>query len=166
MSDKVDNTKLFHKIVRDFNKKTGYNFKLPEDTDYSSEYAHPIHDDGTIVITSQIDDNVEKPTYAGEDWVKEPYALNIKIDGVSFYVDDFKSYDEMRSVMNNNHFKSRLNTAKEVINSIQALQKLLSELTDNLCTDSIKDIQKERAYDEMIRAAKLVYENSDLLERK
>ena len=37
MNDKVDNTKLFHKIVRDFNKKTGYNFRLPDDTDYSSK---------------------------------------------------------------------------------------------------------------------------------
>ena len=160
INDKVDNTKLFHKIVRDFNKKTGYNFKLPKDTDYGSKYAHPIHDDGTLVITSQIDDNIEKPTYAAEDWVKEPYALNAKIDGVSFYVDDFKSYDEIKSVINNHYFKARLNTAKEVANSINALQKIMQELTDNLCVDAMKDIQKERIYDEMTRAARLVYENS------
>mgnify|MGYP000904671964 CR=1 FL=1 len=159
INDKVDNTKLFHKIVRDFNKKTGYNFKLPKDTDYNNKYAHPVHDDGDLVITSQIDDNV-KPTYAGEDWVKEPYALNAKIDGVSFYVDDFKSYDEIKSVINNHYFKARLNTAKEVANSINALQKIMQELTDNLCVDAMKDIQKERIYDEMTRAARLVYENS------
>lgn len=160
MSDKVDNTKLFHKIVRDFNKKTGYNFRLPDDTDYSSKYAHPIHNDGNIVITSQIDDNIEKPTYAGEDWVKEPYALNVKIDGVSFYVDNFRSYDEMQSVINNHNFQTRLNTAKEVAKLINALQNIMNELTGNLCVDAMKDIQKERIYDEMTRAARLVYENS------
>lgn len=159
-SNKVDNTKLFHKIVRDFNNKTGYNFKLPNDTDYSSKYAHPIHDDGNLVITSQIDDDIEKPTYAGEDWVKEPYALNVKIDGVSFYLGDFKSYDEMKSVINSHYFKTRLNTAKEVASSINALQSIMSELTGSLCVDAMKDIQKERIYDEMTRAARLVYENS------
>lgn len=159
INDKVDNTKLFHKIVRDFNKKTGYNFRLPDDTNYNNKYAHPVHDDGNLVITSQIDNSV-KPTYAGEDWVKEPYALNVKIDGVSFYVDDFKSYDEMKLVINDNNFKTRLNTAKEVANSINALQKIMKELTDNLCVDAMKDIQKERIYDEMTRAARLVYENS------
>lgn len=159
-SDKVDNTKLFHKIVRDFNNKTGYNFKLPDNTDYSSKYAHPIHDDGNIVITSQIDDDIKKPSHADEDWVKEPYALNVEIDGVSFYVNDFKSYDEMKAVMNNHNFKTRLNTAKEVANSINALQNIMNELTGNLCVDAIKDIQKERIYDDMTRAARLVYENS------
>ena len=159
-SDKVDNTKLFHKIVRDFNKKTGYNFKLPDDTDYSSRYAHPIHDDGNLVITSQIDNNIGKPIYAGEDWVKEPYALNVKIDGVSLYIDNLKSYDEMKSVMNNHNFKTRLNTVKEVEKSINALQSIMSELTGNLCLDAMKDIQKERIYDEMTRTARLVYENS------
>ena len=92
--------------------------------------------------------------------MKEPYALNAKIDGVSFYVDDFKSYDEIKSVINNHYFKARLNTAKEVANSINALQKIMQELTDNLCVDAMKDIQKERIYDEMTRAARLVYENS------
>ena len=159
-SDKVDNTKLFHKIVRDFNNKTGYNFKLPNDTDYSGKYAHPIHDDGYLIITSQIDDDIEKPIYAGENWVKEPYALDAKIDGVSFYVDDIKSYDEMKSVINNHNFKTRLNTAKEVESSINALLNIMGELKNNLCVDAIKDIQKERIYDEMTRAARLVYENS------
>lgn len=160
INGKVDNTKVFHKIVRDFNNKTGYNFKLPDNTDYSSRYAHPIHDDGNIVITSQIDDDIKKPSYAGEDWVKEPYALNVKIDGVSFYVDDFKSYDEMQSVMNDHNFQIRLNTVKEVAKSINALQNIMSELMNNLCSDAMKDIQKERIYDDMTRAARLVYENS------
>lgn len=160
INGKVDNTKVFHKIVRDFNNKTGYNFKLPDDTDYSSKYAHPIHDDGNIVITSQIDDDIKKPSYAGEDWVKEPYILNVKIDGVSFYVDDFKSYDEMQSVINDHNFQIRLNTVKEVAKSINALQNTMSELTNNLCLGAMKDIQKERIYDDMTRAARLVYENS------
>lgn len=159
-SDKVDNTKLFHKIVRDFNNKTGYNFKLPNDTDYSSRYAHPIHDDGNIVITSQIDDDIKKPSYADGDLVREPYALNVKIDGVSFYVDNIRSYDEMQSVINNHNFQTRLNTAKEVAKSINALQNIMEELTGNLCLDAMKDIQKERIFDDMTRAARLVYENS------
>lgn len=160
INGKVDNTKLFHKIVRDFNNKTGYNFKLPDDTDYSSKYAHPIHDDGNIVITSQIDDDMKEPSYADGDWVKEPYALNVKIDGVSFYVDNFRSYDEMKSAINNHNFQTRLNTVKEVAKSINALQNTMNELTGSLCLDAMEDIQKERIYDDMTRAARLVYENS------
>jgi hypothetical protein len=147
MNDKVDNTKLFHKIVRDFNKKTGYNFRLPDDTDYSSKYAHPIHDDGELVITSQIDDGIEKPEYASEDWVKEPYAFNVKTNDASLYADDIKSYDEMKSIMNNHNFKARLNTVKEVAKSMNALQDIMYELHHNIYTEAIKDIQKERIYD-------------------
>lgn len=157
MSDQKDNTKLFHKIVRDFNKRTGYKFKLPEDTDYSSKYAHPVHDDGVVVITSQIDDS-EKPDYASLDYKKEPYALSISVDGVKFYVDDFKSYDEMKEVIDSKEFKIRLNAIKEVQKTLRKLEDLDLSLTRSIVPDAMSDLQRERIYDEMTTAAKLVYE--------
>ena len=158
MSDKVDNTKLFHKIVRDFNKKTGFKFKLPEDTNYSSKYAHPVHDDGVILITSQIDDDVEKPTYASDDWVKEPYALSLKVDGVQFYADYFKSYDELKEVIATKEFNIRLNALKEINKTLEKLQSIHQDLSGNLVGDTMNDLRRERIYDEMTNAARLVYE--------
>lgn len=157
-SDKVDNTKLFHKIVRDFNKKTGFKFKLPEDTNYSSKYAHPVHDDGVILITSQIDDSVEKPTYASDDWVKEPYALSLKVDGVQFYADYFKSYDELKEVIATKEFNIRLSALKEINKTLEKLQSLHQDLSGNLVEDTMNDLRRERIYDEMTNAARLVYE--------
>lgn len=157
-SDKVDNTKLFHKIVRDFNKKTGFKFKLPEDTNYSSKYAHPVHDDGVILITSQIDDSVEKPTYASDDWVKELYALSLKVDGVQFYADYFKSYDELKEVIATKEFNIRLSALKEINKTLEKLQSLHQDLSGNLVEDTMNDLRRERIYDEMTNAARLVYE--------
>ena len=158
MNDEVDNTKVFHKIVRDFNKKTGFKFKLPENTDYSGKYAHPVHDDGVILITSQIDDNVEKPTYAGDDWVKEPYALSLKVDGVQFYGDHFKSYDELKEVIATKEFNIRLNALKEINKTLEKLQSLHQDLSGNLVENTMNDLRRERIYDEMTNAARLVYE--------
>ena len=157
MTDLKDNTKLFHKIVRDFNKKTGYKFKLPEDTDYSSKYAHPVHDDGVVVITSQIDDS-EKPDYADLGWEREPYALSISIDGVKFYADEFKTYDELKEVVGTQEFKTRLNAIKEVDKTLRKLTDLHLSLTRSIVSDAMTDLQRERIYDEMTTAAKLVYE--------
>jgi hypothetical protein len=70
----TNNTRLFRKIVRDFNEKTGFKFELPKDTDYSGKYAHPIHDDGFIVMRAQIDD--EKDLV----YKREVYGINLKID--------------------------------------------------------------------------------------
>ena len=158
MSEQVDNTKLFHKIVRDFNKKTGFKFKLPEDTNYSGKYAHPVHDDGVILITSQIDDNVEKPTYASDDWVKEPYALRLKVDGVEFYGDSFKSYDKLKEVIATKEFNVRLNALKEIDKTLEKLQSLRQDLNGNLVENTMNDLRRERIYDEMTTAARLVYE--------
>lgn len=157
MSDQKDNTRLFHKIVRDFNNRTGYKFKLPEDTDYSSRYAHPVHDDGVVVITSQIDDG-EKPDYADIDWKKEPYALSISVDGVKFYADEFKSYDELKEVIDTKEFKARLNATKEVAKTLRKLTDLHLSLTSSIVSDTMSDLQRESIYDEMTASAKLVYE--------
>ena len=157
MSDQKDNTRLFHKIVRDFNNRTGYRFKLPEDTDYSSKYAHPVHDDGVVVITSQIDDD-EKPDYADLNWKKEPYALSISVDGVRFYADEFKSYGELKEVIDTKEFKTRLNAIKEINKTLRKLTDLHLSLTNSIVSDTIGDLQRERIYDEMTAAAKLVYE--------
>ena len=158
MSEQVDNTKLFHKIVRDFNKKTGFKFKLPEDTNYSGKYAHPVHDDGVIRITSQIDDDVEKPSYAGDDWVKEPYALSLKVDGIQFYADYFKSYDELKEMIATKEFSARLSALKEINKTLENLQSLRQDLSSNLVENTMNDLRRERIYDEMTNAARLVYE--------
>lgn len=158
MNEVKDNTELFHKIVRDFNKKTGFKFKLPEDTNYSHKYAHPVHDDGVILITSQIDDNVEKPTYAGDDWVKEPYALSLKVDGVQFDGGNFKSYDELKEVIATKEFSVRLNALKEINKTLEKLQSLQQDLSGKLVENTMNDLRRERIYDEMTNAARLVYE--------
>ena len=145
-------------MVRDFNKKTGYKFKLPENTDYSSRYAHPVHDDGIIFITSQIDDNVEKPTYASDDWVKEPYALSPKVNGVQFYADNFKSYDELKEVIATKEFSVRLNALKEINKTLEKLKNLQQDLSGNLVENTMDDLRRERIYDEMTTAARLTYE--------
>lgn len=141
----LNNAKIFRKIVRDYNKKTGYNFVLPKDTDYSGKYAHPIHDDGVIRITSQISPDFDKI-----------YALRIKIDNVYIRTDDI-NYEELKKAMDTDAFKYRLGVLKQ-------LHELRSEISDRinnteyeLLDEVFKDIEKEENYDLAVRTARALY---------
>lgn len=151
---KTDNLRFFRKIVRDYNKKTGFNFELPKDTDYSDKYAHPVHDDGTLVLSGQIDDG--KNAIA-----REIYGIQGSIDGVSMYI-DIESYEEFKKLIATEQFKYRLSAIKQ-------LQKLADELTDRiqeskdaLFGDTISDLEKEDNYDLAIKAAKTLYRSEAL----
>ena len=152
---KTDNLRFFRKIVRDYNKKTGFNFELPKDTDYSGKYAHPVHDDGTLVLRGQIDDDRKNAI------AREIYGIQGSIDGVSMYI-DIESYEEFKKLIATEQFKYRLS-------AITQLQKLADELTDRiqesknaLFNNTISDLEKEDNYDLAIKAAKTLYRSEAL----
>lgn len=152
MTEEVKNNRaLFRKIVRKHNEKYGYNFVLPKDTDYTSTYAHPVHEEDGLRITSQIDDT--------NDTV---YAIRLTIDGVSFETSYSKelTYDEIKKVISSDQFKQRLAT-------LQQLRKLRDELNDHiqsidgqLVEDSLTDIEKDEAYDLTTRTARAIYKGN------
>lgn len=153
-----NNTKLFRKIVREFNNKYGYNFVLPKDTDYSSKYAHPVHDDGNIVITGQIDD--------GDDEYKFIYGLRVKKDNVNIcsispqY--DGVTYEKLLSLMNTKHFEYRLGTMKHLKDLKSKLIDHINLVENNILQDTLHDIEREDSYDIAIQVAKDLYKASEI----
>lgn len=141
----VNNAKIFKKIVRDYNEKTGYNFVLPKDTDYTSQYAHPVHDDGVIKINSQI-----SPNHA------EIYALSIKIDSVTVRTDRI-SYEELKKAMITDAFKYRLGVLKQLHELKVEISDRINNMEYELLDEVVKDIEKEENYDLAVRAARALY---------
>lgn len=149
---KTDNTKFFRKIVRDYNKKTGFSFELPKDTDYSSKYAHPVHDDGTLVLRGQIDDDRENaPT-------REIYGITGSIDGVSMYI-NIENYEELKRLIATEQCKYRLTAIKQLQNLADELVNRIQESKDVLFDKTISDLEKEDNYDLAIKTAKTLYKS-------
>ena len=147
---KTDNLRFFRKIVRDYNKKTGFNFELPKDTDYSSKYAHPVHDDGTLVLRGQIDDDREQaPT-------REIYGIQGSIDGVSMYT-NIENYEELKKLIATEQCKYRLSAIKQLQKLADELVNKIEESKGVLFDETISDLEKEDNYDLAIRAAKTLY---------
>lgn len=149
MDETKDNTKLFKKIVRDYNAKTGFSFALPKDTDYTTKYAHPVHNDGAMKITSQIDDEN-----------KYLYALIVTVDSCNFRVDKNIEYTQLKKVIATDDFKYRLGALKQ-------LKELQSEISDainmfeySVFTDTITDLQKADTYDLIVRTARKLYKET------
>lgn len=145
----TNNTRLFRKIVRDHNERTGFKFTLPKDTDYSGQYAHPIHDDGTIIVTSQIDDHNEGI-----------YATRVTIDGLRFQFSEEVNYERLKEVIKSEQFKYRSSVLDQLTKLRIELDGVISTLEYNVIDGAIADITREDAYDLAIRTAKELYRNS------
>lgn len=146
-----DNSKLFRKIVRDFNKEYGYSFKLPKDTDYSSKYAQPIHEADGVTITSQIDDD-------GQD--RRIYAIRFKIDGVRVDVGyKTRHYSEILKMISTPQFEKRLASLKQLEQLATELYDQINTIQSNLMDDTITDIERDETYDTITRAARQIYKS-------
>ncbi len=141
-----DNTKLFKKIVRDHNAKTGFSFVLPKDTDYTTKYAHPVHDDGVIKITSQTDDENKKL-----------YAFTATVSDCVFRVDEDTEYATLKEVIATDDFKYRLGALKQLKDLYAELSDAINALEYSVFTDSVTAAQKEDTYDLVIRTARKLY---------
>jgi hypothetical protein len=147
----TNNTRLFRKIVRDFNEKTGFKFELPKDTDYSGKYAHPIHDDGFIVMRAQIDD--EKDLV----YKREVYGINLKIDGVSLPIRQDETYQDLKKLISTEAFKYRLEAIKQLERLNLELKDRIENTKHQIFDETIKDIEREDNYDLAIKTAKTLY---------
>lgn len=141
-----DNTRLFKKIVRDHNAKTGFSFVLPKDTDYTTKYAHPVHDDGVIKITSQTDDENKKL-----------YALTATVDGCQFRIDEDTEYTALKEVIATDDFKYRLGALKQLKELNTEILDTINTLEYAVFTDTVTALQKEDTYDLVIRTARKLY---------
>lgn len=142
----VDNSKLFRKIVRDFNESRGFNFKLPKDTDFSSQYAHPVHEDEHFKITSQTDDKNVKL-----------YALRIERDGFIFELPDEMSYEQLLTTYRSDAFKQRMSYAN-VLNSLhQDLSEKLQQMKYDIFEQAMKDSEIDELYDTITTTARTLY---------
>lgn len=148
-----DNSKLFRKIVRDFNKEYGYSFKLPKDTDYSSKYAHPVHEADGIKITSQIDDSN-----------KSVYAMRFVIDGIEVYLGyrDREHADILKAVRSP-QFEQRLMALRQLRTLSEELASIINTIQQNIMDDTITDIERDETYDTITRAARQIYKDSGAL---
>ena len=147
---KVDNTKIFKKIVRDHNAKTGFNFVLPKDTNYADKYAHPVHDDGVIKITSQMDEENN-----------HIYALQVTIGTTNFRVDEEVTYQTLKDAMQTDEFKYRAGTLRQLQDLYKELGDVITLMTYNILDNALTDIQKEENYDLAVRTAKALYRTKD-----
>lgn len=155
-----NNTKLFRKIVRKFNEDYGYSFVLPKDTDYNSKYAHPVHDDGTTIITGQIDDDRD-----GE----YIYGLQVKKDGVNICSispnHDGITYEKLVNLMHTEYFKYRLGVMTHLQDIQQKLSDYIDNVRSNIFDDTLHDIEREDSYDIAIQVAKELYKSSQIPNR-
>ncbi len=142
----TDNTKLFKKIVRDHNAKTGFSFVLPKDTDYTSKYAHPVHDDGVIKITSQTDDENKKL-----------YAFTATVSDCTLRIDEDTEYTTLKEVIATDDFKYRLGALKQLKELSSELADTINILEYTVFTDAVTDRQKEETYDLVVRTARKLY---------
>lgn len=147
--EKVNNLKVFRKLVRDHNEKTGFNFALPENTDYSSRYAHPVHDDGVFKIIAQIDDDAVNNHGL--------YGVRAQIEGISVMIDEKATYEKLKQLTNSKSFKYRLGVQKGLVAVSKELEDKITLNKDRIFQDTITDIEKEENYDLAIRAAKVLY---------
>lgn len=144
-----DNSKLFMKIVRDFNKEYGYSFKLPKDTDYSSKYAHPVHEADGVTITSQIDD---------DDSGHSVYALRYKIDGIDIDLGyKTKHYSEILKMIAAPQFERRLAVLKQLKQLATELHDQINTIQSNLMDETISEVERDETYDTITRAARQIY---------
>lgn len=147
-----DNTRLFRKIVREFNKEYGYSFELPKDTDYSSKYAHPVHKEANLEITGQIDDEKDEPYI---------YALYLKKDGIDVLNysprHDGMTYEKVKKLISTEQFKYRLGVVKHLEELAQELKGHINLTRSNLLEETLKDIEREDNYDMAVKVAKALY---------
>jgi hypothetical protein len=141
-----DNTRLFKKIVRDHNAKTGFSFALPKDTDYTTKYAHPVHDDGVIKITSQTDDENKKL-----------YAFTTTVSDCQFRIDEDTEYTALKEVIATDDFKYRLGALKQLKELNTEIINTINTLEHTVFTDTVTALQKEDSYDLVIRTARKLY---------
>lgn len=146
MSDAINNTRLFKKIVRDHNAKTGFSFVLPKDTDYTTKYAHPVHDDGVIKITSQTDDENKKL-----------YACTATVSDCQFRIDEDTEYTALKEAIATDDFKYRLGALKQLKELQLEVSDAINVLEYGVFTDTITALQKEDTYDLVVRTARKLY---------
>lgn len=148
-----NNSALFRKKVREYNKETGFNFTLPKDTDYTSRYAHPIHEEGMIKVTGQIDT---------DDDDNKIYGLQVNVEGVGgVYLNTLKG-DEMtpellKKALAYDSFKDRCEHIKQMKALREELQEKIDITMQYIFTDSIRDMEKEEKYDIVSQVARRLY---------
>lgn len=146
-----DNTELFRKIVRDFNNKYGYNFKLPSDTDYCSDYAHPIHKETYFELSGQISEGFD-----------DIYGIQLTIGGADTYIRDIM-YKDLIDALGSENFKWRISALKQLIELSKNLDNLINTTKLDLLSNTVSDLEKESIYDMSIEVAKTLYKNSQSL---
>lgn len=157
IESKRDNTKLFRKIVREYNERTGFNFKLPKDTNYSSEYAHPVHEEGNMTISSQIDDSDGDPTST-----RSLYALTCKVEKVSFRIPSETSYEDFKKIIDTDSFKYRIGILKQLYALYDEISDRIHLVSTSIIDDVVQDMEREENYDTILRAAKTLYKQHPL----
>lgn len=152
--EKPNNTKLFRQIVREFNEKTGFNFQLPKDADYSSKYAHPVHEEGNIRLRGQIDDNDGKPKPT-----RSIYAISAQVEGVGFSVHDI-NHEQFMKLLNHDVFKYKLGVLRQLKSLASELSGKINLVEASLTSDAVSDIEKEENYDLATKTARTLYKTS------
>lgn len=150
MEEVKNNLKLFRRIVREHNAKTGFSFVLPKDTDYTYQYAHPVHDDGVIKITSQIDDSNELV-----------YGIRLQLNSTYVCISDDTTKEKLDSIMQTETFKYRVGVVKELDKLKYELDNLIHINQSQIFSDVLNDLEREDNYDTAIRAAKALYKGDN-----
>ncbi len=145
------NLKKFKKIVRDDNKKSGFDFILPNDTDYNSKYAHPECIYGDYTIRGQIDEN-------GSDI----YAKTMSIDGINININD-RTKKDIDDIFKSDVFKVRLGNLKQLNTLNNELTKKVRDISYNIFADCKNEIEREECYDLIVRTAKQLYKDGGSL---
>jgi hypothetical protein len=148
MAEQKDNRKLFNKIVRNFNAEHGYSFKLPEDTDFTQQYAHPVHEDAAFKITSQIDDHHNKDIYA--------LTVQMKNTEATFHCPDI-SYEQLMGIFNTDAFKVRLSALIQLRELSKELCEQEHRVLESIVEESISDREREETYDTIMLVARKLY---------
>ena len=143
MEEVEDNTKVFRKIVREHNAKTGFTFTLPKDTDFKSGYAHPVFDDGQVKMRGQID-----PTNT------DIYGIEVTIDGARARLGDHTTYKQLQASMETTSFKYNLATLKLLTGLQDELETAINEVSNNMFDLPLRDAEIEEHYDLALRTAR------------
>lgn len=143
MKEVKDNTKIFRKIVREHNARTGFTFTLPKDTDFKQNYAHPVFDDGQIKMRGQID-----PTNT------DIYGVEVTIDGVKTRLGDYTTYNQLQDSMVTKSFKYNLATLKLLTSLQDELDTAINEIRNKMFDLSLHDAEVEEHYDLALRTAR------------
>jgi hypothetical protein len=150
MKKELTNAKLFRKITKEHNSKTGFNFVFPVGANFSEEYAHPVHDDGVIVVTSQMDATSNKCIY----------GLTVKVKDISFRIQEDLTYDVLKKAIATDDFNYRLGAIKQLRDLRDELESQISILENSIIDSTITAMAKEDTYDLTLRAAKQLYKDS------